>query len=284
METINIISLIIIVIIIIILIIPDERYYTNSNNQTTLKKLTDQYVISKDLDYFNKFSEKIISNLINNNKLDKPINTKNKILFITYDNRDTEEYVLMHNYNMKHYTDLYDYEYKFYNKCNDNVYWCKIYMVLDALEKNIYDYVIWLDSDTIIKNFKIDIGNVFNKFSSHIFIGSDNNNNYDLTNAGVFAIKNSKIGKQFLKDCADYPSDLCLNSDGTLKGIWAATCYEQGVMNILIADKYQKYTTVLTNNIIFNYNVCSDDVFIMHLYASSSNYRERCFHSKNPKL
>ena len=268
MEVIHLIFIIVIVLIIVILIIPDDN----------------QIVLLNDYDYFEKFSQKIISKLINNNRLEKPIIKKNKILFITYDNRYKEEYVLIHNYNIKKYVEKYDYEYKYYNRCNDNVYWCKIFMVLDALKKNKYDYVIWLDSDTVIKNFDIDIGNIFNKFSSDIFIGSDNNSNYDITNAGVFVIKNTNIGKKFLNDCINYVSDKCLNNDGSVKGIWAASCYEQGVMNILIADKYSKYTTILTNDIIFNYNVCSDDVFIMHLYASSSNYRTRCFHSKNPAL
>jgi hypothetical protein len=141
-----------------------------------------------------------------------------------------------------------------------------------------------MDSDTIIKNFNIDIGKILNKYSSDIFIGSDNNTLFDITNAGVFIIKNSDIGINFLYDCIDYVSDKCLNNDGTLKGMWAASCYEQGVMNLLIVDKYYNYTTILTNDLIFNYNVCSDEVFIMHLYASSSNYRVRCFHSNNPAL
>lgn len=268
MEVIHLILVIIIILIIIILSIPDNN----------------QIVLANDFDYFEKFSQKIISKLINNNRLNYPLVKKNKILFITYDNRYQEEYVLIHNYNLKKYVEKYNYEYKFYNRCNDNVYWCKIFMVLDALKKNKYDYVIWLDSDTVIKNFDIDIGNIFNKFSSDIFIGSDNNNSYDITNAGVFVVKNTEIGKNFLNDCINYVSDKCLNNDGSLKGIWAASCYEQGVMNILIADKYFNHTTILTNDIIFNYNVCSDDVFIMHLYASSSNYRVRCFHSKNPAL
>lgn len=269
MEIIHLILIIVIIMIMIILTIPDDT----------------QTVLANDYKYFEKFTnKKIISKLINNNRLDKPKKIKNKILFITYDNRYQEEYVKIHNYNIKKYTDKYDYEYKFYNRCNDNVYWCKIFMVLDALKKNKYDYVIWLDSDTIIKNFDIDIGNVLNKFSSDIFIGSDNNNLYDITNAGVFIVANTEIGINFLNDCIEYVSDKCLNKDGTLKGVWAASCYEQGVMNILIADKYFKYTTILTNDIIFNYNVCSDDVFIMHLYASSSNYRVRCFHTKNPAL
>jgi hypothetical protein len=269
METIHIILLLIIGLIIVILVIPDDN----------------QLILVNDYNYFEKFSQKrIISKLINANKLDKPIKKKNKILFVTYDNRYKEEYVLIHNYNIKKYTEHYGYEYKYYNRCNDNVYWCKIFMVLDALNKNEYDYVIWLDSDTVIKNFNIDIGEIFNRFSSDIFIGSDNNSNYDITNAGVFVVKNTPIGINFLNDCISYVSDKCINDDGSLKGIWAASCYEQGVMNILIADKYSSNTTILTNDIIFNYNVCSDDVFIMHLYASSSNYRERCFHSKNPVL
>lgn len=266
----------IIIISIIVLIIFKLIFGSNDDNQI---------ILANDYYYFEKFSQKkIISKLINNNKRLKPIYKKNKILFITYDNRYKEEYVLIHNYNIKKYTEKYDYEYKFYNKCNDNVYWCKIFMVLDAIKKNEYDYVIWLDSDTVIKNFDIDIGNILNKFSSDIFIGSDNNNNYDITNAGVFIVANTKDGINFLTDCINYVSDKCLNNDGSLKGIWAASCYEQGVMNILIADKYSTNTTILTNDIIFNYNVCSDNVFIMHLYASSSNYRKRCFYSKNPAI
>jgi len=269
MEIIYGIILLIIALVVIKLLTPDDNFL----------------ILSKDYDYFEKFSQKhIISKLINNNKLKKPLRKKNKILFITWDNRYQEEYVAIHNYNLRKYVEQYDYEYKYYNRCNENVYWCKIYMVLDALKKNLYDYVIWLDSDTIIKNFNIDIGNILNRFSSDILIGSDNNNSFDITNAGVFIVKNSDIGINFLNDCIGYVNEKCINRDGTLKGIWAGYCYEQGVMNILIADKYSNYTTILTNDIIFNYNVCSDDVFIMHLYASSSNYRVRCFHSKNPAI
>jgi len=269
MEIVYIIIFSIIILILIKLLSPDNNLI----------------IFKEDYNYFEKFSEKNnIEKIINNNKLKKPLNKKNKILFITYDNRYQEEYVLIHNYNIKKYAEKYNYEYKYYNRCNENVYWCKIFMVLNFIKKNKYDYVVWLDSDTIIKNFDIDIGNIFNMFSSDIFIGSDNNKLFDITNSGVFAIKNSDIGIKFLNDCISHINKKCINDNGSLKGVWAGTCYEQGVMNILIADKYLNYTTLLTNNLIFNYNVCSDDVFIMHLYASSSDYRTRCFYSKNPAL
>ena len=239
----------------------------------------------KDAEYFDKFSQKkIISRLLNNNLIKNPVLKKNKILIITYDNRSNEKYIIIHNDNINKYCDKWGYKYKFYNYCNNNVYWCKIYMVLDALKTGSWDYVMWMDSDTIIKDFDLDLGYILNNFSSDIFIGSDNNKLYDLTNAGVFIIKNSLEGIQFLQDCVGYVSAKCLNKNGTLKGEWAASCYEQGVMNLLIAEKYSNVTTLLSNDIIFNFNKCSNKVFIMHLYASSPNNRVKCFTSNNSAL
>ena len=99
-------------------------------------------------------------------------------------------------------------------------------------------------------------------------------------NRKIFAIKNSKIGKNFLSDCINSFNNKCSKPNGSLKGSWASVCYEQGIMNILIAEKYSKYTTILTNEFIFNYNKCNNNVFIMHLYASSDKYRQKCFNSK----
>lgn len=247
--------------------------------------VTDTSIIRyNDNKYFEKFRSKLISKLKHSNKLDIPVNKKNKILIITYDNRPNLSYIKLHNKNLYEYAIKWNYEYKFYDKCKYNNYWCKIYMVLQGLNTGLYDYVMWMDSDTFIFNQNISLSDVFNKFSSDIFIGSDNNPTYDLTNAGVFAIKNSPVGKAFLNECIDSFSIRCKKSNGELRGRWAATCYEQGIMNLLIADKYYKNTTVLTNDLIFNYNKCNNNVFIMHLYASSDKYRTKCFLSKEKRF
>ena len=244
-------------------------------------RITDESVSKyNDKKYFDKFREKMISNLRLNNKLKVPNNKENKILIITYDNRTNLSYIKIHNDNLTEYCKKWGFTYKFYDNCENNTYWCKIYMVLNELNNADYDYVMWMDSDTYIFNKDINLSDIFNKYTSDIYIGSDNNPDYDLTNAGVFAIKNSTIGKNFLVDCINSFNIKCKKPNGELKGKWAATCYEQGIMNILIADKYYKNTTVLTNDIIFNYNRCNNKVFIMHLYASSSSYREKCFNSK----
>lgn len=245
-------------------------------------------ILLNDYKYFEKFAQKqLISKLINNNYNPTNVNLKrkNKILFITYDNRKDLEYVEIHNQNIQKYVEKYGYNYKFYNRCDKNTYWCKIYMLLDELTSVAnYDYVIWLDSDTVIKNFDIDLGKILNMYQSDIFLGSDNNLFYDITNAGIIIVKNSLVGKNFLIDCIESINKKCLNKDNSLKGIWAGSCYEQGVINLLIAEKYSNFTTILTNNIIFNYNICSDEVFLMHLYASSNNERVKCFNSNNPAI
>ena len=280
METIFVVIICIISIILIKLIVEyniDTFDDTDGiNKKATLKILLD------DLEYYKKFDEsKKINTLINKNKLKSSDKKKNRILFVTFDNRENQEYLKIHNSNITEYANKFGYEYKFYTTCDKNVYWCKIHFVLEALGTNQYDYVVWLDSDTVIKKFDIDIGDIFNMFSSDIFVGSDNHSRYGIINAGVFAIANTEIGTEFLSECINYINTDCFNADGTLKGRWAGTCYEQGIMNILIHDKYYPNTTVLTNRVIFNYNVCSDDVFIMHLYGSTPKSRIKCFQSKN---
>lgn len=253
---------------------------TNTEKMTDTLGSSDQHLYNikqADDDYNNKFSITApFTALLGNNKMQKPLKIKNKIIFITFENRNGE-YIDIHNMNISQYVQRWNYVYKFFSKCNHNVYWCKIHLLLNELRNNECDYVIWLDSDTVIKKPLIDINTILNSYSSDIFIGGDNMKDRDLVNSGVFIIKNSDTGKQFLLDCINTVDKHCFMDDGKLRGIWAGSCYEQGMMNLLIADKYSKNTTVLPTNIIYNSSKCYDNTFIMHLYASSDVDRKMCF-------
>jgi len=232
----------------------------------------------RDLDYFKRFTNnKIMDNLLDNNKLAVPKRGKNRILIITFDDRPNVGYIAKHNENLQRYADRWNITYKFYDKCDYNVYWCKLHLVLDELESDKYDYVMWLDSDTFIKNMDIDLNDVLNGYSSDIFMGSDNHVFMSITNAGVFIIKNTDIGIQFVKDCINTLDKGCMMDDNTLRGIWAASCYEQGMMNIMIDKKYSQYTTMLPNNIIYNSTICNNSTFITHLYGATPEERLQCF-------
>jgi hypothetical protein len=271
-----------IALIIIYLIIKNQNNFISLNEFTILDDNTS--IADKDHKYLQKFKETQLIKLTSNNKITNPSQRKNKISIITFDNRADLPYVITHNENLYNYSKKWGYDYKFYDSCSNNVYWCKIHMVLDELKNGKYDYVMWMDSDTYIFNTNINLSEILNSYSSDIFVGSDNHKSYDLINAGVFIIKNSLRGIQFLQECIDSLNPECTTIDSkkgiTLKGNWAGTCYEQGVMNILIADKYYKNTTVLPNNIIYNFGKCNKDTFIMHLYGSSNDTRVKCFSKK----
>ena len=263
-----------------------------TNNKIEKYTLLDENISidEKNNKFLKRFTSKIMTPLILNNKIKNPskIKNKNKILIITFDNRKNQEYIKIHNDNLDKYCKKWNFDYKFYDSCDKNVYWCKIYMVLDALNNNNnkYDYVMWMDSDTYIFNMDINLADILNQCASDIFIGLDNFSDsynepkYDMINAGVFVIKNSLIGKKYLKDCISSLDPSCIKEDGTLNGRWAGICYEQGIMNVMIDEKYKKYTTVLPNSILLNLGKCDNSVFIMHLYGSSNYDRTKCFTSK----
>lgn len=237
-------------------------------------------IYGNDLKYVMTFRKDYFKKLHNNNIKKKHSyipNIPRRILIITYDNRKSVPYIDVHNENVQNYVNKWNYQYKFVNDCIYNTYWCKMYMVLDELNTDKYDYVMWMDSDTFINNKNISLHKILNQYTSDIFIGDDNNRIINITNAGVFIIKNSPIGKRFMKDCIDALEPECINANNTLNGMWAGTCYEQGIMNIMILKKYYKFTTILPKNIIYNKDKCNKEAFIMHLYNSSQEKRLKCF-------
>ena len=268
--------------LIVIFYYSHKEYFGNYTLETQDDINMYNIISDDDTSYFTKFfyDVNVFTNIINNNKLTIPNNKKNKILFVTFENRK-KEYIDIHNQNISMYSTKWGHTYKFITNCDHNVYWCKIKIVLDELSNGDYDYVIWLDSDTVIKKHNIDISNILNQYNSDIFVGSDNNKIFNLINAGVFIIKNSDIGKQFLQDCINSVKNICFNKDGSLKGIWAASCYEQGQMNLIIANKYVKHTTILPNDYILNSSKCNDNTLIMHLYGGSDDARKECLATFN---
>ena len=268
------------ILIIILIYIYFNKYV---ETMTSLEK--DKKVRYNDGKLYLKYRKARISSLLDNNKksLEK-INdypTKFKIAFLTFDNRK-DDFIMMHNSNVKKYCEKWGYDFVFEseNKTTISPYWYKIFLVNNLLKTDKYDYVFWMDSDTIINNFNIDLGeDILNKYDSDIFIASDNIR-YDVTNAGLFIVRNSQTGKKFVEDLVstyNESSEYCLKDDNALRGIWAMSCYEQGIINKLIMEKYDKNTTFLNGNIMENKGICSDYAFITHYYGSSSSDRALCF-------
>ncbi len=231
-------------------------------------------------------SENVITKIKENNKLSKIINKNNKILIITFDDRKNVQYINLHNKNFSEYAEKYGYEYKYehiYNQnLNTNPYWYKIYLVKYYLDTNLYDYVMWVDSDTMILNDNFNLNEYFNSYSSDLFF-CDDNQNVQKINAGIFAIKNSKIGKQYLNDCINNFCNKCIKTgEKRLKGKWAATCYEQGIMNLVLIKDYVPYSTGFSLNLVYcgnNHYLIRmlKNIFIIHYYDTNTMQRNILF-------
>jgi hypothetical protein len=255
------------------------QFLMNNNFYTSLSKYENDYILLLN-------QTRVITQLTNNNILTKPIEKKNKILIITFDDRPNIDYIKIHNTNFSKYASKYNIDYKYehvYNyNLNTNPYWYKVYLVKYYLDTNIYDYVMWVDSDTLIKDFSIDLNELINSYSSDLYF-CDDNLSLQKINAGFFIIKNSKIGRQYISDCIINFCDKCINKGDTkLKGNWATICYEQGIMNIVLIKNYLKKSTVFPlytvlcsqNGEYFKY---FKNIFILHYYDSSTKERNELF-------
>jgi len=212
------------------------------------------------------------------------------ICIVTLEDRPSR-YLEYHNTNLNNYSKKYNYDYLYINDSYKeiNVYWRKIYKVLELLPK--YEYVVWLDSDTIISK-NIPLENYINKYNKDIIIGVDcwdQCSRINKINAGVFIIKNSELSFKFLKECVDIHSlkiEKCEKNNKIVGSGWAGECYEQGVMNelLLYNDNYKNNVYIdYDQEFIYNYSVNhpknyeNTNALIIHLCIKSNNERETFF-------
>lgn len=252
-----------------------------------------------DMRYFYTFQfDRLWEPYVDQNQLTQPASWKTvpvSICFLTMETRgEKDEYVRLHNANLQAYVAHQNrqnpqnkYAYVFQTACHPkrfhhhhNVYWCKFFSLREILAEGEYDYVVWLDSDTIITDFEVDFARVLSGYQSHWFAGLDKPDRYDLLNAGVVAVRRSPMGKKILRTITEaYNNEKfqrkCVQGD-QLTGIWAQTCYEQGVMNEILYERYRDYVTILPPKYIHNSQRCEGD-FITHMYNSSPTARANCF-------
>lgn len=203
---------------------------------------------------------------------------KKNIGIISIENRKID-LLDLHNKNVKEYANMHNYQYIFLDSYENTldlpVYWWKLQAIDDLLKYNNFDYVLWLDTDANICHKHIPLEYMIELSpKSSIFIGRDWPAKKDNAFcAGVFLIKNDKVGRAFIKEClCKYLSrDKCIeNNKYVLKGEWAGECYEQGVMNELInSEKYNKHVFEIPPAFLVNGPEAFGAV-ILHMYGDKN--------------
>jgi hypothetical protein len=218
--------------------------------------------------------------LVNDKNFKKTLNKKNIIIY-TIETRDIKINKI-HNYNVNQYSLKHGYTYYFFDKYENKldlpIYWWKLQSMLDIFKNNNCDYVLWLDSDAFFVDNDVSLESLIElSADSSIFIGIDwsiLNILYKTYCAGVFLIKNDKVGKSFLEDCINVyinNHNCKVNNKYTLNSIWAGECYEQGVMNELLKTKYKNNIFIIPYSFVLNNSKLSKNTVISHIYGDKEN-------------
>jgi hypothetical protein len=101
---------------------------------------------------------------------------------------------------------------------NREIQWTKILMILKQLKSNLYDYIVWIDADTIILNPEKTI----EKFIDRLMKGKDIMYSKDFggwVNNGVIFIKNSKRSIEFFEETWKHTNEIC-REQGAMDMLW----------------------------------------------------------------
>jgi hypothetical protein len=180
--------------------------------------------------------------------------------------------------NKKKYCDKYNIFYRFYygRASKRHAQWDKIQCVLQNILE--YDYVIWMDSDTIINNFDISFYDIIeqNKNFDAIFcrdICYSDGVNHLLINTGVMIFKNTPWCRQLLIDTWNGIDDYEI--DKLKKHSYDGFPHEQGIIcNILLKENPNKF--IIHDPMLFNThpNISNDKTFIIHYMGSRENEKK----------
>jgi len=146
---------------------------------------------------------------------------------------------------------------------------------------------MWADSDTIIPDSSKSLDSFISTIGEPDIIMATYDSILPFDNAfcaGLFLIKNSDIGKSFINDClSKIKSKKGCIINGKEQGLWAGICYEQGIMNLLIREKYKDYTYIddkyllnLPYSMGKKYNK-DPDAIVVHLAGYPNDAREEFF-------
>lgn len=289
----NILLILLLILLLIILLILLCVFTFNKNNiynhdlkyfsKKIYKKIKGQHIIDNKNDVVNGGVNGVV-----NEKINEKIN-KDRILIITCDNRPELDFVKLHNKSFEKYVKIHsDVDYKFYTDCGkENIYWSRLFLIRNLMLQNKYRWIGWVDSDTMVIDYDFDIKDyLYNKQSAnmHITIADDNRPYKVGINSGIFFIKNSEIGFNFIVDVINqYKLNKdCRDLSNNIIGMFAGVCYEQAQMELQIQNKYKNNTNIISKNIV----ICTkDDIsyktdalpFIYHLIATKTEKRNEIF-------
>lgn len=202
--------------------------------------------------------------------------TRRTVDILTFETRDLRV-LRAHDRSMRDYAARHGYVYAVTRAYDPPgpvlpVYMRKLQFMLAALERSTAEFVMWVDSDTMVSHPSVALEEALELSpSACVYIGID----YTIPgmigaytyNAGVFILRRCEVSRAFLRDCIEqYMRNPACVSDGAYvsSGPWGGECYEQGVMNAQLRGPYRDAVCVLPVAFVVSSHFVLPGAVIMH--------------------
>lgn len=199
---------------------------------------------------------------------------------ITYENRSKLDYYREFSKINSEYCDRHkmDYVQSYTYQKDLPDYWIKIWMINDYLQT--YDYVMWMDSDAVMRDFSFNIVDYFKQHPNAVIALSKEPPHWSFElNAGVILVKSNEKSKELFKELMElYDPTMWEKIDGKWK-CTSNTCnfggegYEQGALSDLYkTDKWRPFFYADKWDTFCNFT-CDKNSVVIHLASSyKKNY------------
>ena len=197
----------------------------NSDTQSShnLKLKQNQFLQMKNLwpSFINSdFLNYIKNNLPERKSINQDLsiyNPNNKIAIVSLYTKEIKDYALESEYNISSYAKKHGYTFYVYRKNLNNNFspnWSKAEAIMNLI--NDHDYIVWMDSDTLIFNPNKTFESIIGECSKRTqLMACEDVGKKSMINNGVMIIKNHNYMKNILKNWKDYSGDKSsLYSDG----------------------------------------------------------------------
>ena len=178
-------------------------------------------------------------------------NDGSRVCVITYENRTNNSNFEKLKQINERYCKRHGYTYIYLNKHSSEdkypPYWLKVIVTEEILMSGKFDYVMWIDSDACFHNHNITIPSLFKSNPNTFFaMARDHDRWSGEFNAGVWVVRNTKKGRDFMRDWKNRYNPNKWSNDNNKwycsDCTWAGDEYEQGSGYTLMKDlKYSAY-------------------------------------------